>query len=98
MDAEDLKFTPAANGKEGKSFNVKRFYYPKEYRTEINKERSKYDIGVLELGEDVSDQYGYIGIDSKQENPQETFEAETYGYPGDKPYLTMWDVIGTIKE
>ena len=43
-----------------------------------------YDYGVLELGEDLDRDYGYLGIDARQENIEIKKEIEIYGYPGSK--------------
>ena len=93
-----MNFYPAVNGKEGKGFPVKKFYYPLEYKTKTGMERSKYDIGVLELEEDISEEYGYLGIDASKKNVEKMMKAETCGYPGDKPDRTMWHAVGPLEE
>ena len=94
----DLNFYPAVNGKDGKGFPVKKFYYPPEYKTKTGMERSKYDIGVLELEENISEEYGYFGIDASEKNAEEMMKAETCGYPGNKPDRTMWHAVGPVEE
>ena len=94
----DLTFTPAANGEVGRSYAVKKCYYPPEFETLPEKDKSEYDIGVVELEEDLSGRYGYLGIDASEENLEGVDEVEVCGYPSDKkPKHTMWTAAGKLR-
>ena len=67
-DPTNLKFSPSINGDRGRSYRVKKFYYPSEYKFANDKEKSKFDFGVMELEEDLSVKYGYLGIDTNTDN------------------------------
>ena len=44
-------------------------YYPKEYaEAATGIEACRYDYGVLELEANLEDEYGYFGIDMRDEN------------------------------
>ena len=62
------------------------------------KEASEYDIGVLELEEELAEEYGYLGIDSRENNIKGVNEIEICGYPGDKKRRTMWSSKGSIEK
>ena len=47
---------------------VKRFYYPRQFKNRGENERMQYNIGILELEKDLSENYGYIGIDMSKSN------------------------------
>ena len=61
-------FSPAANGKIGRSFIAKKNHYLKEYKTIPLKKVCEYDFAVLELENDLEKEYGYIGIDFSSKN------------------------------
>ena len=79
MEAKDVEFSPAANGNKGESIKVENFYFPENFKTEGE---SKYDFAILELGRDLSGEYGFLGIDSDEENIEKEEEIEICGYPG----------------
>ena len=81
----ELKFSPGENQDKGKSFNVKNRYYPEEYRTTHDKsESTKFDFGILELENDLEEEYGYLGIDMSEDNAEDVESMKICGYPGDK--------------
>ena len=71
----NLRFTPAINGKEcGRSIEVKRSYFPDEYKELSKGEENEYDFGVLELEEEQENHYGFLGIDMGESNIKEVNE------------------------
>ena len=71
------------NGEEkGKKVKVKEAYFHEEYqKSQSKKEATPYDIGVMELEEDLEEDYGYLGIDARKENLQLKEKIGVYGYP-----------------
>ena len=70
------------NGEEkGKKVKVKEAYFHEEYKKKSKKEVLPYDIGVMELEEDLENDYGFLGIDTRKENLQIKEKIEVYGYP-----------------
>ena len=66
-EANSIKFVPAvsASGKNSKGFQAKKIYFPEEYK---HREDGKYDYGIIELEEDLEESYGYLGIDTRDNN------------------------------
>lgn len=64
---EDIMFSPATSGKEGKTLKTKIVFLPEGYKEEGGREEEEYlsDYALLELEEDLKEQYGYFGIDSR---------------------------------
>lgn len=50
--------------------------------------RSEFDVAVVRLVENIGDTVGWLGIQSSTGKLSATLH--TAGYPGDKPYATMW--------
>ena len=68
-EGKKLEFTLEINGKKyGQKVKVIKYFYPKEYIEKGLEEASKYDYGVLQLEDSLEDAYGYIGIDTSNEN------------------------------
>ena len=70
--------------------------YPPKYKEEKKRVKAlEYDIGLLKLEKKVHIEYGYIGIDTREENA-EGGKIEVCGYPHDKnsrkgpPTYEMW--------
>ena len=61
----DIQFTPTIKGKAGRCLKVKKAYYPEEYKILRDSEASEYDFAVLELENELNEEYGYLGIDFK---------------------------------
>ena len=64
----DLKFAPAANGKIGKEYSIVNVFLPKQYENLKQKNYDFYDYAVLELEEDISEDFGTLGIDTSSNN------------------------------
>ena len=79
---------------------MKNYFFHEKYKTEtVENEKNKYDIGLLELEKDLLEEYGYLGIDSKEENVKEGEEVEICGYPKyEKDEPKMWTASGEAKE
>ena len=61
---------------------MKSYFFHEKYKTAtVEIESSKYDIGLLELEKDLLEEYGYLGIDSSEENIKKGEEVEICGYP-----------------
>ena len=83
------------NGKNGRPpVKIKKFHYPKEYAN-LKDKASEYDFAVMELEEDLSKIYGFLGIDTRTINIGRTEEIELCGYPGDKEAQSMWSAKGS---
>ena len=96
MEAVHVEFSPAVNGNQGKSLPLRRYFFDKKYRTETEEnEKSKYDIGLLELEKDLLEDYGYVGIDTQKDNIKSgEEEIEICGYPRYKDEPMMWTTTG----
>ena len=46
---------------------MKKIYYPEEYRKKSKKDISN-DFGIVELDGDLEEEYGYLGIDTRENN------------------------------
>ena len=92
-----MTFTPGANGKKGREYKVVKCHYPEEFITAEDNEAPRFDYGVMELGEDLGNKYGWIGIDRRKENTGRVEEVEICGYPGDKDTNTMWQARGPFR-
>ena len=56
------------NGENGRiQVKITKCHYPEEYATLNNKE-SEYDFAVMELEEELEGKYGYLGIDTTNQN------------------------------
>ena len=75
----NLMFSPAVNGKIGRSFKVKKAFYPEEYKS-VKLNESEFDFAVLELEHDIKEGYGYIGIDMRDGNTEENEEIDEVTY------------------
>ena len=94
-------FSPAVNGFTGRSFEAVMVYYPEEYKVLAGSAANEYDIGVVELKEELEEDYGYLGIDASPSNATGVKEIEVCGYPHDKyknSLYTMWHVFGPLKK
>jgi glutamyl endopeptidase len=64
----------------------------------VDTQNPKYDYAVIELAEDAGDTVGWFGYGWNSDN---TFfdgrKVSVRGYPGDKPYGTLWTEAGKIK-
>ena len=67
-EVTDLKFYPSPEGTVKKVVKVKKAYFTDEYKMWDMKDSKKYDFAILELAEDLSQQYGFLGIDSSPQN------------------------------
>ena len=64
---------------------VKKAYYHENYAKKSDpREASLYDFGVLELEEDLAEEYGFLGIDTRKENIDLENDIEVCGYPAGK--------------
>lgn len=65
----------------------------------VDTENPKYDYGLLILGSNVGDTVGWFGY---AWNSADSFylnrKITVRGYPGDKPFGTMWTMNGKIQE
>ena len=61
----DFSFIPAVNGDAEKQCKVKEFHYPEEYRRVKDNQAPKFDFGIMILEEDLAEDYGYFGIDTR---------------------------------
>ena len=94
-------FSPAVNGFTGRSFEAVMIYYPEEYKVLVGSAADEYDIGVVELKEELEEDYGYLGIDAMSSNAKGVKEIEVCGYPHDKcknSLFTMWNAVGPLKK
>ena len=53
INYKDVKFSPAAEGTNGRTYNAKFVYFPEEYKNLNKKDRNEYDFGIIELGVDL---------------------------------------------
>ena len=52
-------------GAKGRRYRAKKFYYPDEYRDAKPKSEHEWDFALMELdADDLSDEYGYLGINT----------------------------------
>ena len=54
-------------------------YYPLEY-----KNLDEFDVGIIELKEELEEDYGYLGIDATKHHLRSVSKVEVCGYPIDK--------------
>ena len=52
----------------------------------------------MELEEKLEEKYGYLGIDTRQDNVESAEKIEICGYPGDKNLYTMWHSYGKYQQ
>ena len=95
-EATEIKFTPAANKNKGESYEVADYFYPDQFKTLPKKEIRQYDFAILELEEDASQAYGYLGLDTGKMNVRDHEDIEICGYPGDKEDKEMWTANGSV--
>lgn len=84
--ASDIYFIPGKNGSSepyGK-VSYKRALIPTEYERSRN---INYDYGLVVLNKDIGRDLGYMEFDVYSLN---STKLNIAGYPGDKPYGTMW--------
>jgi glutamyl endopeptidase len=62
----------------------------------INTGQQRYDIGAIKLTCNIGDQTGWFNIFASDTYSQVGSSISTAGYPGDKPYGTMWRVGGSV--
>ena len=55
-------------------------FYPQEYREKGPEEANQYDYGLLQLAGNLEEDYGYIGIDTSNENNKAN-EIQVCGFP-----------------
>ena len=63
-----MEFIPSLNGSVGKPFSVEKAYFPDEYKESSKEYCCNYDYAILILKNDLSSEYGYLGIDARKEN------------------------------
>ena len=63
-----MKFIPALNGSEGREIKVKKVNFPNQYKTIETEEYKIHDYAVLELQENLEDDFGYLGINTEENN------------------------------
>ena len=96
-----MEFVPSLNGTIGESFVVEKFYFPDEYKQNSKEYSCNADYAILILKDDLSKDYGYLGIDTRKENVNQKQEYEVCGYPSDtseKDKKTQWKSNGPICE
>ena len=57
-------------------------YFPNEYK-KLKEDFSNYDYAILLLKNDLSSEYGYLGLDTREENIKEENYYEICGYSKD---------------
>lgn len=62
----------------------------------INTGEQRFDIGAIKLTCNIGDQTGWFNIFANDNYSQVGSSVTTTGYPGDKPYGTMWWAPGTV--
>jgi len=65
----------------------------------VDTENPKYDYGMIDLGSNVGNTVGWFGYGWNSDNAfYQDRKINVRGYPGDKPYGTMWTMKGKIQE
>ena len=75
---EDIKFSPAAEHGNGSSYQVRRMIYGDEYCSSSEK-CCPYDYALLELEKDLSEEYGFLGVNLEKHNANDE-RIEIVGY------------------
>ena len=75
---EEIKFSPAAEQSNGNSYKVKRAIYTEEYCSSSDK-CCPYDYALLELEKDLSQEYGFLGVNLAKHNVNDQ-QIEIIGY------------------
>ena len=52
-------------------------------------ERCNFDYGIIELAYDLSEKFGFLGFDTREENVVEKEEMKIYGYTFDDDYKEL---------
>lgn len=95
--AYDVTVYPARNGNVAPYgiFSASNWYVQSNW---MNSEQPKLDYGVVTLDSNIGNTVGWFGV-----KPQTTSDLllnhnlKVRGYPGDKPYGTMWTMSGEIE-
>ncbi|MBO9666212.1 MAG: serine protease [Bdellovibrio sp.] len=104
--ATNVRFIPAVMG-EGlfpyRVFKWNRIFIPRRYYERANKPDNEhasffYDYALIELKEPAGEYLGYFGLrDVGDGSSLEGRNITITGYPGDKPFGTMWTVECPVK-
>jgi len=80
--AKEIDFCLSRFRSHGKKIKVLKIYFPHEYvEAKDPKTRFLWDFGLLELAEDVHEQFGYLGLSFDDTDHGRNLPKTIYGYP-----------------
>ena len=83
FDLRYIKVIPSFEEDSGKVAKAMNIEYPKEYVTESEVERQKYDYGIIEFAVDLERDFGYVGLDTRSEMEKKR-KVKIIGYSVEK--------------
>lgn len=91
-DSSDITFSPGRNGENNPfgTYQATEVWYDKNFGTEGR------DWGLIKLDRPVGDVVGWYAIEPVDGKNLVGRDAHIIGYPGDKPYGTMWQDTNAI--
>jgi len=95
--ATSIMVIPGRNGGTAPfgSFAAANWYVPRKWK---RTENWKFDYGVITLGSNVGETVGFFGVGVEDDAFLDKLKIKVRGFPGDKPFGTMWTMNGKIKE
>jgi glutamyl endopeptidase len=95
--ADSITVIPGRNGGTAPfgSFVATNWYVPHKWK---HTQTPKFDYGVIKLGSNVGDTVGWFGFAAEDDTFLDKRKIKVRGYPGEKPFGTMWTMNGKIKE